>query len=1091
MKTTYFNVYGKPINQRSVWTSLKTIFLLLCVSFNSAYAQASDLSQGLTISCKNETLEKVINLIEQQSTYLFVLNDKVNIKHKVSIKVKNENINAILNKLFQGTNITYQVDGDNILVSIASPKVNSDGIRQSNIVKGKIVDNAGEPMIGVNVLVKGTTNGAITDFDGSYSLADVKETDVLVVTYIGYLTQEIKVGKRSVINIIMKDDTQALEEVVVVGYGVQKRSDVTGAISSFSKKDITQVPTSNVLRTMQGKVSGLDITQSSGQPGSDVQLTLRGNRSLKADNSPLILVDGIEYGSTVDINPTDIESMEILKDISSTAIYGTKGANGVIIITTKRGNFAQNTKLSFNSYVSIKNASAYPRMMNGREYGQLIREAYRTDNNGEYLDDAKIFGEEELYDINNDIWVDWHKELLHTAITQNYELNMSGGNEKTAFSASLGIQRDNGLMKNDNLMRYNGRLSLDHVINKIFKVGMSIMYTYKNQNKRYNALNMANKIVPVGKAYNEDGSIRLNPVPGNTSAYSPIADEVENAFKDEIRTKRMFASSYLQANILSGLTFKTSFGLDLQDLREGTYKGKYTLQNIGQKSTSSLDNKSVHRYTWENTLNYSKTLGKHGIQGLLGSSAIKYSNESSSMAGANQASETTGFHDMGSNTDSKEMSSSLKETQLLSFFGRINYKYNERYLLQLSLRADGSSVLADGNKWGYFPSVSVAWRISEENFVKNISFVDNLKLRLSWGVAGNSAIDAYSTLGGLSKGVYAFGNSGVYGYWPSDIPNKDLTWEKTATWNVGLDFSFFDNRLGGSVDAYIANTSNLLLPASLPASTGYTTVYQNVGKTRNKGVEINLNTVWFRKKDFNWETNWTYAKNHEEIVELNSGVTRNEASLWFVGSPAKVYYDYQKIGIWQLGEEEMAEKFGGFVPGQIKVKDANRNGSYDTDDRVVFSRVPKYSFGINNTFTFKNFDLTAFIYGRIGQYIKYEYNTLYTFNNETAAAVDYWTPENPTNEFPRPSKSGVYGVNKSSMQYVKGSFVKLKDVTIGYSLPKHIAKNLLLDNLRVYCTLSNYFTLYKSMKEDYDPEMAGSMAFPLTKQVLFGVNVDF
>lgn len=965
-------------------------------------------------------------------------------------------------------------------------------LAQNQSVSGSVVDESGGAVIGASVTVPGNSKiGTVTDLNGKFSLSVPVSAKQLNVSYIGMKSRVVNIQRGRDMNITLENANNELDEYVVVGYGVQKRSDLTGAISRFSKKDITEVPTSNALKTMQGKVSGLDITQSSGEPGSGVTLTLRGNRSLKADNSPLILVDGIEYGSTVDVNPTDIESIEVLKDISSTAIYGTKGANGVIIITTKRGSASGKTNISANCYVAVKNASAYPRMMNGQEFAQVTREAYRTDNKDNYIDDAKIFGEEELYDINNDIWVDWHKLLLHTAVTQNYEVNMSGGNQKTAYAASLGIQRDNGLLKNDNLMRYNGRLALDHQINRMFKVGISVMYTYKTQNKRYNALNMANKINPIGKAYNDDGTIRLNPVPGNTSAYSPIADEVDNAYTDEVRTKRLFSTSYLQANILPELTFKSTLGLDLQDVREGMYQGKYTLQNIGQKTTSSLENCSDDRYTWENTLTYVKSIGKHGFQGMIGSSAIKHTIEDAYMAGANQSSETTIYHDMGSNTESKEMKSSLVETEMLSFFGRVNYKYNERYLFQASIRADGSSVLAKGHKWGYFPSASAAWRISEENFMKNQSVVDNLKLRLSWGIAGNSAIDAYSTLGALSKGVYAFGTSGVYGYWPSEIANKDLTWEKTSTWNLGLDFGILKNRISGSVEAYIAKTSDLLLPASLPTSTGYETIYQNVGKTKNRGIEITLNTRWIDKKDFTWETNWSYMKNHEEIVALNAGVERNEASLWFVGSPVQVFYDYKKTGIWQLGEEDAASKFGGFVPGQIKVQDTNGNGKYDTDDRVVYSRVPKFSFGINNTVTYKGFDLTAFVYGRIGQYIKYEYNTLYMFNNEQSAAVDYWTPENPTNEFPRPSKSGVYGINKSSMQYVKSSFVKLKDVTIGYTLPKSVTNKLMVSRLRVYCTLSNYFTLYKSMKENYDPEMAGSMAFPLTKQLLFGINLDF
>lgn len=1015
------------------------IFIMFYCLFLPVAAQAQG-KQKVTVSPKCNTVISVMNTIEKQTGLTFFYNtNEIDISRSVRLSDKRQDLTAALNSLFAGTGVKYEFRDRSIVLRVkARPATSGDKQPTTRKMKvaGKVLDAADEPVVGAIVREKSNpSNGAITDINGNYSI-EVPSGATLELSYIGYKSQTIRANKQN-ITVTMEEDSQVMDEVVVVGYGTQRRSDVTGAISSFSQKDITEVPTSNVLKTMQGKVSGLDITQSSGQPGSSLTLTLRGNRSLSADNSPLILVDGVEYGSVVDINPTDIESIEILKDISSTAIYGTKGANGVVIITTKRGKKSSRTNVSFNAYVAFKGASAYPRMMNGQEYAQLRREAYRTDNNDEYLADELIFGEEELYDINNDIWVDWHDLCLHHAVTQNYEANMSGGNDKTAYLFSFGLQRDNGLLKNDNLTRYNGRLALDHDISKMFKVGVSILYTYKKQNKRDNPLNMANKINPIGEAYEEDGSIRAYPVPGNTSSVSPIADEIDGNFKDEVKAKRMFSTAYLQVTILPKLIFKSSIGLDLQDTREGTYKGKYTLANIGQKSTSSLKYVSNDKYTWDNTLSYETTLGsKHRLAAMIGSSTIKNAIETGYMAGANQASETTSFHDIGSNTDSKEMNSSLVETQMLSFFGRVHYNYNERYLLQATLRADGSSVLAKGHKWGYFPSVSAAWRMSEEKFMKGISFISNLKLRLSWGVAGNSAIDAYSTLGSLSKSIYAFGSSGVYGYWPSEIANHDLTWEKTATWNLGLDFGFFNNRINGSIEAYIAKTSDLLLPASLPRSTGYESIYQNVGKTENKGLELTLNTQWIKNKDLQWETNWTFMTNHEEIKKLNSGVDRNEASLWFVGEPVQVYYDYKKIGIWQTSEKEAAAAFGGFIPGQIKVADANNNGTYDTDDRVVFSRVPKYSFGINNTISYKGFDLTAFVYGRIGQYIKYEYNTLFTFTNETAAAVDYWTPENPTNEFPRASVSGKFDINRTSMQYVKGSYIKIKDITLGYTVPE-------------------------------------------------------
>lgn len=966
---------------------------------------------------------------------------------------------------------------------------------QKKTLSGNVIDMAGEPIIGASVMEKNTKHGTMTDINGNFTLEIAADAQSVIISYLGMKTQDVSVAGKTRVDIRLDDDNTLLDDIVVIGYGSMKKSDLTGAISTLKTEEILSVPANNTLKSLQGKVAGLDIQQSSGQPGSKVVLTLRGNRSLKADNRPLVLVDGIDYGSYVDINPTDIESVEVLKDISSTAIYGTRGANGVIIITTKKG-FSHNgkTNISANAYMSVKSKASYPRMMNGSEYAQLKREAYRTTNvqhPNEYRPDSEIFNAEEYEYLTNNQCVDWQSLLLGTGITQNYEVSMSGSAAKTNYTTSLGYQKDEGLLKNDYLNRYNGRIALDNQINNIFKMGMNVIYTFKTQNKRVNPLNMANKIPPIGKAYDDEGNIIINPAPGYSSMMSPLADEVPSAFKNNIRTKRLFASGYINAQIYKDLLFKTSFGIDVNDMRDGLFMDKNTIKNLGVKSTSEIRTSNDYRYTWENTLNYNKTAGKHGISGLIGSSLISYSYEESYGGGANQPSPLTEYYDLASNSESINISSQLIESQMLSFFARAHYKFDERYLFQASIRGDGSSVLAEGHKWSYFPSASVAWRISEEKFLNNNDVLNNLKYRLSWGIAGNSAIDPYATLGGLSRSVYAFGAKPLYGYWPSSIANPDLTWEKTATWNTGIDFGLFKNRISGSVDVYFSKTNDLLLPSTLPPSTGYTSVMQNVGKTENKGIELSMNTVWIDNKDLSWSTDWTWALNKEKIVALSEGVTHNEAEGWFVGSPTKVFYDYKKIGIWQLGEEDEAKKFGGFKPGDIKVADLDGDGVFSTKDRAVFSRNPKYTFGINNHITYRDFDLSCFIYGRIGQYVKNDYNLLYKPSAlENSAPVNYWTPENPSNDFPRPNSS--YSTNsyllQSSLAYEKSSFLKIKDISLGYNLPKTITSVLSVKKLRIYCTLSNFITFSSISK--CDPENNGSMEFPIAKQVIFGFNLD-
>ena len=973
--------------------------------------------------------------------------------------------------------------------------VSVDGNNRSKAVfdvSGKVTGDNGEELPGVSVLLKGTTTGATSDVNGVFKLSIPTGNETLVFSYVGYLTQEIQVANRSVIDVKLAADTKALEEVVVVGYGTMKKSDVTGAITSVKAQDITAIPTTNALRSLQGKVSGIDITQTNGQPGANINIVLRGNRSLKADNKPLVLVDGIPYGSFIDINPTDIASIEVLKDVASTAIYGTRGANGVIIITTKRG-VSGKSSLSVNSYVSINKKALYPRMMNGEEYAQQKREAYRTTNGGVYRKDEDIFQVTELEYLRSGQFEDWQSYIFHTGLMQNYEVNLTGGSEKTTFATSFGFQKDKGLLLDDVYRRLNGKLSIDHKFNNRIRVGVSAIYSFKNQDKRDNPLNMANKILPIAKAFNDDGSLILNPAPGYSAQFTPLADEQPGVFVNNIKDKRLFSSAYIDVKVTDDLFLKSTIGLDLSDFRRGYFKGYNTVANAGRNSTSGVEINNTFNYTWENTLNYNKTVGIHQIQGLLGTSSLGTNIEEYTSAGNNQASPLTSFHDLNSNTISKVLGSKLRQTRIASFFGRVNYKLNNKYIFQASLRTDGSSVLAAGNKWGYFPSVSGAWRVIEEPFLQNSNVVNDLKLRLSWGKSGNAAIDPYATMGGLGLSSYAFGTSAAFGYSPSVIRNRNLTWETTGTWNLGLDFGLLRNRISGTVDIYKSNTKDLLLPSLLPTHTGYAEFLDNVGQVENKGIELSITSQNIAGKAFNWSTDYTFTLNREKIVALNNGVTRNEANSWFVGEPTKVFYNYKKIGIWQLGEEEAAKNFGKNVPGDVKVADMNGNGVVDPDDRTTFSQLPKFSLGINNHFEYKNFDMSVFVFARVGQFINYEYNaSAYKPSAlENSSNVDYWTPENPTNAFPRPnsSYSTTNYLYQSTLGYVDGSFIKIRDVSLGYNIPSAVVKKIGVGRVRVYGTLQNYFTFSKI--KDYDPERGGDLSFPLVKQMIFGVNIDF
>ena len=965
------------------------------------------------------------------------------------------------------------------------------GYAQTTTLRGVVMDKSGEPIIGASVTVKGSGNGSITDLDGKFSIPNVGENDVLVISYIGYVTQNIPVGKQNSVLITLKEDAQSLDEVVVVGYGVQKKRDLSGAISSVKSKDITAIPTTNALEALQGKVAGLDLTSTSGKAGAELSFTIRGERSLKASNKPLILVDGVDYGTTLDINPSDIESIEILKDASSTAIYGTRGANGIVMVTTKKGK-AGKSKVSLNAFASINMISSYPEIMNGEQYAQLKREAFRNHATNEYLPDEQVFSvAKELEYVREGVSTDYRDLLMSNGFNQNYELSISGGSEKTQHNVSFGYRSEEGLFKNDNYQRLNTRVALDHELLRTLKMGVSITYTYKDQNTRRDPMNMANKIVPLSKPYDEKGELVYYPAPGFNSQMNPLVDDEPDAVKDNTKATRFFGSLYLNWNITKDILFRTTLGADALNSRRGYYTAANTLDGEGKDSKSQKEHIIQSGITWENVLTYSKTINMHDFQVMGGTSTIYKSKEYTSASGKGQTYGGNKYHNLASNSKEVMNSSYLNEESLASFFGRLNYKLLDRYILTASLRADGSSLLADGHKWGYFPSVALAWRINEETFLKNFETLSNLKLRLSWGESGQSAIDPYQTIGLLGTSTYTFNNELASGLYPKTMSNKELTWETTAVYNLGVDFGFFGNRLSGSVDVYKSYTRDVLMSRIIPSINGYKEVMENIGKTENLGFDVTLNSINVQKKNFTWATDFTLSHNNEKIKELASGALKDEANSWFVGKAFQVFYDYKKIGIWQLGEEAEAAK-NGQKPGDIKIQDTDGNGEITTEDRVIYSKRPKVTFGLNNSFSIYDFDFSFFIYSRLGQWIDYEFNRAYKPDAlENSANVDYWTPEHPTNAFPRPDRSTGFGKTRyaSTVKYEKGSFVKVRDITLAYNIPVSTLKNIGIGRARVYATAKNFFTF--SYIKNYDPERGGGISFPMTKQLVFGINIDF
>lgn len=910
----------------------------------------------------------------------------------------------------------------------------------------------------------------------------------------GYQSVTAGPGESSPLNIRLQKDNKSLEEVVVVGYGQVKKRDLTGAVTAIKGEELKKIPSTNVMETVQGKVPGVDITKSNGAAGAQVNVTVRGNRSITAGNGPLYIVDGVQYTNIQDINPNDIQSMEVLKDASSTAIYGSRGANGVIIVTTKKGATGK-PEVTFNSYVGVSQVAGYPNMNTGPQYVALKREANRTiDRWSTEADDPNIFNPAETYAIQHNQWTNYADMLIHDGLQQDYQVGVSAGSERTKVYLSLDYFDEKGLFKADHLRRYSGRLNIDQTVGSILKVGMQSQITYYNQSFRRDPLNQANKIIPLGLPYDTAGKLVM--FPNNGSGINPLADEQPDAYMNNGRTTRTFANAYLELTPVKGLTFRSNLGVTLENSRTGIFASRNTIDRATSSTSRSQYNTTNNTFlSWENILTYQKQWKDHSI-GLTGvGSLLTWNNESSNAQGEGQLLPSQLFYALQNNVSGIAIRSSYASNKLISFTGRLNYSYKGRYLLTFTGRSDASSKLAEGNKWAFFPSVAGAWRISDEAFMQGQRTFSDLKLRVSYGIAGNDAVDAYSTQSSLSRIPISYDdNTAAPAFGVSDlIGNRELKWELSATTDVGLDVALLDNRISASIDYYDTRTRDLLLQRTLPTSSGVSMVIQNIGKTRNRGVEIGISTVNVSKAKFSWTSGIVFSKNKEEIVALADGRTNDEANGWFIGYPVKVYYDYQKQGIWQTAEEEEAAKFGDYKPGDIKVKDQNNDGKLSTADRMVLgAQVPKWSGGFNNDIRFHNFDLNIYIYARVGQWINAEFDGKYDPQGlENGVPVNYWTPENPSNDYPRPnaglSKSGTQFI--STVGYRDGSFVKVRNLSLGYTWPADALKSLHLGSLRIYVTGKNLFTFSKV--KNYDPERGGDLSNPLTKMYVAGLNVTF
>ncbi len=1059
----------------------------------SFYAQDHDeagmYDEKIDLDLKNVPIKEVLLELSEKSSVHLAYSDKQLPDKSVTLNESNITIIDAFKLIFKDTDM--EIFGSSAGQIVIKRVYESTDVAL-NAVEGVVRDaETNELMPGVNIAVKGTSTGTSTNISGEYSLEVPSLSDTLIFSFVGYETQQVPVEQRSQIDVMMEPSAISGEDVVVIGYGTISKSDLTGSVSSISAADVQEIPSTNVAEALQGKVTGMDIVRNSGEAGSGVNITIRGNRSLTASNSPLVVVDGVQYGSLEDINPADIESIEVLKDASSTAIYGSRGANGVILISTRQAS-GDGIQVSVESYGGISTTADYPAFNTGPEYVAQKREANRV--SGDWSgpeDDPNIFSSSELENIENGVWTNFRDLLFDNGVQQNHQISVARGSDNNSVYLSLNYFNEKGILEMDQLDRYIARLNVDQQIGDAFKVGLNSQITYFDREQRRDPTNIANKINPLTNAYDENGDLILRPHSGRD--ISPLADEQPNAYRNNTLRSKIFPTFYAELTPSQHFTLRTNLSATLTNSRQGVYRGSETIDRNGSAPEAVYTSDNRRNVTFENIATYDNDFGEHSLT-VTGVTSYQFNkSDFGASLGRNQLLSSQLYYGLLNATEGIAVESGYEESSLMSYAGRVNYGWNNKYLITLTGRYDGSSKLSPDNRWAFFPSAAAAWRISEEDFFSDESIFSELKLRASYGVSGNDAIDPYSTKSELRRLPFSYGEESSAGFsFSTQLGNPDLEWEISKTANLGLDISLLEDRINATVDVYETRTSNLLLDRFLPLTSGASSITQNVGKTKNRGIELSLQSTNIQSSDFSWNSTLNFFSNKEEIVEL-VGEGDDIGNGWFIGHPTQVFYDYDKTGIWQTDEQSEAAAYGQ-EPGEIKVRDVNNDGEISSDDdRVILgSQVPKWTGGLENSFNYKRFDISFYIYARIGQMMQYDYYAAYKPGGvENGANVDYWTPDNPTNEFPRPnaSLSRDNYPYYSSLLYETGSFVKLRNATLGYTLPVQVMDRLPAQNIRLYITGRNLLTF--SEVDNYDPERGGGLSFPMTRLFISGVKVDF
>ena len=957
-----------------------------------------------------------------------------------------------------------------------------------SVVKGNVKDGNGEPVIGATVKVSGTQQGAITDIDGNFSV-QASSNATLTISYVGYVTQTVALGGRTNVNVTLQEDNTTLNDVVVIGYGTQRREAVTGSVANIGGEKLNQVAASNAAQALQGRVAGVLMTQTSSKPGEEMQIRIRGQRSLSASNDPLIVLDGIPFmGQLSDINPADIKSMDILKDASATAIYGSRGANGVIIITTVKGAMGTPAKVTYNGYVNFKTVfKKYP-MMDGPTYAKFRKYANKYQNS---LDES------------DDVNTDWQDMYYKTGVGHNHDVNVAGGTNGGSYSFGAGYYHDESVVPTEQYNRLSVRGNFDQKVGEWFRFGLSSTTSYRKSegvNNMYNVL----ATTPIVDPYDENGKLkRTVSMPSDTYYVTTkgVMESLEDVWVNENKGLGTYNTMFGEVKCpwIEGLSYRINLGLNFRSNKSGSFTGT----GVNSTDPKSLNSGSVYenqttQWTVENLITYDRTFAdKHNLNVVAMYSAEQTTYEQSGGTAQDIPADYMQYYALDKATGQTNLAGfNYWQSGLMSWMGRVMYSYDNKYMISAALRSDASSRLAKGHQWHTYPAVSLGWNMAREEFMKDLSWIDNLKLRVGYGETSNQSINPYATLGTLAIRNYNFDSVQKAGYYVNGLPNAELGWEYSKTWNFGLDFSLFNGRLNGTFEYYIQKTSDILLDVSMPSTSGVSSYTGNIGKTRNKGWEFTLNGVIIDNKNgWNWDAGINLYQNRNELTELASGADRDEGNRWFVGHPIDVIYDYEYLGLWnesdiKTGPDgktnlEILEPGGNL--GMIRVK---YTGDYDANgmptreigaaDRQIMDMEPDLLGGFNTTVTYKNFDFTVIGAFQIGGKLISALHSANGYLNMLTGRrgqldVDYWTPENTGAHYPKPGGilSGDNPKYGTTLGYFNAGYLKIRTITLGYDFSKMKAiKDLGISRLRLYGSIQNPFVLFSPFTNEsgLDPE---------------------